>query len=240
MRKLLNLEEPVKGVFWPKYLKVANCYFIKRDDNGFDVVDTAVPLERWLIALQFERLKQYPKLLLLTHSHADHAGNVNFFKNKYGARVVCSQQESPYLSGEKKLKPRDYSGSPFFARMIQIGDYILGHPKCVTHESCEDSEDGVWKFILIEGHTPGSGAWLHQPSKSLFLGDCLLNCNPLVYPHRPGLHLPFKYFCEDWRLAVQNLQRLELIDFENAFFGHGSPLIGDAKSKILSFLKNKI
>lgn len=236
----LGLKEVLPGVFWPSGLRVAFCFLVKsRAGKSADLIDTGVSLERPLIARTILRQSLPLKRILLTHSHQDHAGNAEQFRSRFSAEVYCSDLESPYLSGEKKMKPRDYAGSPVFARAIQFGDFLLGDPICKIHNSVDKLEDEDWDFVLIEGHTPGSGTYFHKPTRSAFFGDCLLNCNPLVLPHLPGLHFPFKFFCEDWDAAKMNLARLENCDFENAFFGHGPPIVGRAKDKIMSFLKTQ-
>lgn len=232
------MKEVLPGIFWPNTMQVANCFFVEGEDkkDGY-LIDTGVSLEKIYLRYWFWKKKIRPKAVLLTHSHQDHAGNVHWLAKKYGSEVYCTKDEKPYLTGDKLLKKRCYKDSPLFCKsIIQFGDLILGHPK---HSEVKTFEalDAPFEIIPIAGHTPGSAAILHKPTKSLFLGDCLINCNAVTFKAEPGLYYSFKFFCEDWQAAKVNLKVLYDVDFENAFFGHGLPILSDAKEKILQFLQ---
>ena len=64
----------------------------------------------------------------------------------------------------------------------------------------------------------------------------LHNCHPAKLGMPSGLHLPFKYFAEDHGAALSNLGAIHKIDFENAFFGHGKPILKTAKNEIINFI----
>lgn len=233
------MKELCPGIFMPRGLLVSQCYFIKNGDS-FDMIDTGVLFERNTIDIQIKLFRMKPHRVFLTHSHADHAGNAEFFAKKYGAEIFCARKELPYLFHLRSMS-RNYTGSPLFTQAVAIVDKALGHPKIKNLKLYEEdiSSGDDYDFIPLEGHTPGSTVILHRKTKSLFFGDTLLNCHVITFPAAEGLQLPFEYFAENFLEAITSLRKVQHIDFENAFFGHGPAIICDAKKKITAFLKEK-
>ena len=233
-----KLKKADQDIFWMPQNRVSHCYFIKNGD-GWDVIDTGVPVERPKIAGAIRKTRRPLFNCLLTHSHADHAGNAVYFNQKFHTNVFCAKDELPYIKGQKDLRPRDYKDCNPFCRVIQFGDIIHPHPRHEETLTFEDSHRylGDYEFVPLPGHTPGSTGIIHKPTKSIFLGDALNNCRATYMIPKSGLHLPFRYFCEDHKLAIKSLSNLTQADFENAYFGHGDPILGNAKTVILEFLR---
>lgn len=227
----------VGRITWFPSGRISHFYFIDREDGSLDMIDTSAPVERIRIDLHLKTRKKTLSRLLLTHGHADHAGNADYLYRKYKCDVHAHPHELPYLHGKSKLSNRDYTGINPFGRIIQFGDWMFGQPLCPEAGPLQECEN--YYIIPLHGHTPGSVGILHKKTKSLFLGDALLNCTAIFMKPKPGLHIPYHYFSEDQDMAIRSLKNLENADFENAFFGHGNPLIGNAKDKILSFLKEQ-
>jgi glyoxylase-like metal-dependent hydrolase (beta-lactamase superfamily II) len=236
---VLKGKEELNTITWFRSNRISHYYFIRRDDGDYDMVDTSAPIERPKIDIFLARQKKSLKRLLLTHGHPDHAGNADYLHKRYDCTVEAHDFELPYLLGEKTLKKRDYTGINPFGRIIQFGDWLFKEPQCKGVTSLQECDD--YSYVPLHGHTPGSVGILHKKTKSLFLGDALINCTAIYMIPRPGLLTPYHYFSEDHEMALKSLRNLENVDFENAFFGHGDPMIGNAKEKILRFLKeNKL
>lgn len=233
------MKEFCPGIFMPRGLLVSQCYFIKNNET-YDMIDSGVVFERNSIDMQIKLFQMKPQRIFLTHSHADHAGNAKFFADKYDSEIFCDRNELPYLFHLRSMN-RDYSGGSLFTQAIALVDKALGHPKIKKLNIYEEDilSGELYDFISITGHTPGSVAILHRKTRSLFLGDTLLNCHVTKFPAPKGLHLPFECFAENFFEALTSLRELQNLDFENAFFGHGPPIIGGAKKKIVTFLKEK-
>ncbi len=232
---MINGKTELGRITWFSSNRISHYYFIHRPDGALDMVDTSAPVERLKIDLYLKRNSKKLKRLLLTHGHADHAGNAQYLQKKYHCEVQAHPHELPFLHGKAELDNRDYTGINPFGRLIQFGDWLFGQPRC--HEATTLKECEHYSIIPLHGHTPGSVGILHKETKSLFLGDALLNCTAIFMRPKPGLTIPYHYFSEDQEMALMSLRNLEQVDFENAFFGHGDPLIGNAKEQILSFLK---
>lgn len=224
-------------ITWFPSNRISHYYFIDRPDGGLDMVDTSAPIERLRIDLFLKQTNKELKRLLLTHGHADHAGNAQYLRRKHHCEVHAHPHELPYLHGKDSLNNRDYSGINPFGRLIQFGDWLFGQPVCKEASPLEECEN--YSYVPLHGHTPGSVGIFHKQTKSIFLGDALINCSAIYMIPRPGLLTPYHYFSEDHEMALKSLRNLVDVDFENAFFGHGDPLIGNAKNEILSFLKSQ-
>ncbi|MFP5385759.1 MAG: MBL fold metallo-hydrolase [Bacteriovoracia bacterium] len=232
---MLRGKEELNTITWFRSNRISHYYFINREDGNLDMIDTSAPIERKKIDLFLSLKKKSLKRLLLTHGHPDHAGNADYLRKKYKCSVHAHEFEVPYLRGEKVLKKRDYTGINPFGRIIQFGDWLFKEPQCqevVPLQECDN-----YNYVPLHGHTPGSVGILHKKTKSLFLGDALINCTAVYMIPRPGLLTPYHYFSEDHEAALKCLKNLQHVDFDNAFFGHGNPIIGNAKEKVLSFLK---
>ena len=83
-------------------LKIANVW-LHEDANGRFLIDTGHPLERLLLMSNLwkagVRMKGDLTAVLLTHRHADHAGNAAFVRKFFGARVYCHADEAEILRG---------------------------------------------------------------------------------------------------------------------------------------------
>jgi len=91
---------------------------------------------------------------------------------------------------------------------------------------------GGLRTIHLPGATAGCVAFHTKQSGGIvFTGDSLLNITG------KGLSLLSAQYVEDGKQMLRSLRRLLELDFKNATFAHGEPLIGDAKKQIASFLK---
>ena len=77
---------------------------------------------------------------------------------------------------------------------------------------------------------PGAGenetAYFHHDSKSLIIGDALINLSP-----DPLMLLPAKY-CTNLDLLKTSLQRLLELPTQRIFFAHGAPILQDGVGRL--------
>ena len=91
---------------------------------------------------------------------------------------------------------------------------------------------GGLRAVHMPGATAGCVAFHAKQSGGIvFIGDSLLNIAG------NGLSLLPAQYVEDSKQMLRSLRRLLELDFKNATFAHGEPLIGDAKKQIALFLK---
>jgi len=237
----MRFKEELGQIFWFPQNRISHFYFIRRMDGDFDLVDTSVFFERAKIDYFLREQKKGLKRLVLTHGHPDHAGNAQYVTDKYHCEVFAHPKELPFLKGIASMKVRDYTGINLFGRLIQFGDMIIGQPICKGSLAYDSSSDLLndYDFFPLHGHTTGSTGVFHKTSRSLFLGDALVNNSAIEFKPVKGLKLPYRYFAEDYDMAIASLSTLHHLDFDNAFFGHGDPLIGNAKEVIVDFLNKE-
>ncbi|MDI9397309.1 MAG: hypothetical protein QM531_05885 [Candidatus Pacebacteria bacterium] len=77
---------------------------------------------------------------------------------------------------------------------------------------------------------PGAGenetAYFHHASRSLIIGDALINLSP-----DPLMLLPAKY-CTNPDLLKNNLKRLLELPVQRIFFAHGAPILQDGFGRL--------
>ena len=76
-----------------------NIYFIQTDD-GYILVDTGMAVNQKQLDEAFSKAGINPqevKLIVITHGHADHIGNVAYAKELSGADVLCQEYVAPFL-----------------------------------------------------------------------------------------------------------------------------------------------
>lgn len=154
----------------------SNCYIIKSEGKNI-LIDTSVEENKQELISGLNKLKLNPAnidIVLLTHLHYDHAGNIELFEN---AKIYASIQEikdlreKPFgtvlnenfiekiVEGEGKTKPT--------CEFIKIGN--------VKIEPIENFELKSIKVIDVPGHTRGSIAFFMPKEKILLSGDTLFD-----------------------------------------------------------------
>ncbi|MGC8586436.1 MAG: MBL fold metallo-hydrolase [Candidatus Micrarchaeia archaeon] len=168
------------------------------------------------------------KYILLTHAHLDHAGSADFLRKQTGAKIAIHKSDAPYLTGERNFAmPKGFAWVIFKA----FGPLIAKHFK---PDILLNDNDAIGEFSVISmpGHTEGSVAFYHIPSKSLFIGDTLNT-------EQGFLALPAERYNLSTEMVKNSLKDFASsgIVFNNLFPGHGEPIIGNAQSKVEEFVK---
>jgi len=86
---------------------------------------------------------------------------------------------------------------------------------------------GGIKVLHTPGHTPGSISLFLQKERLVIAGD--------VLAHRFGLRLPSRAFTVDIAQDIHSIKRLTSLDFNVMCFGHGSPLLHEARPTVINF-----
>lgn len=127
------------------------------------------------------------KHILLTHSHADHAGGAHEFSKRYGAKIYISEIEADAasISDERILKLDIAKRSGFYSPNYQ---YQPCKPSVLLKDNDRIDVNGfILKALHIPGHSEGSICYQLDiaEGRALFTGDVsfydgaigLLNCN---------------------------------------------------------------
>ena len=153
-------------------------------------------------------------LLICSHLHYDHAGNLKKFRHtRAGKRVLISEAEAHEAFVKVSMSPDGVSGAYFRNEMIMDG---IGY-QTISEDTWVS--DDVFLFIQ-RGHTPGVIGMLVRTEENgnfLFVTDGIyskLNFGPPVV--LPGL-------CVDPKSYMENIDRIRLLSEEydaKIVFGH--------------------
>jgi glyoxylase-like metal-dependent hydrolase (beta-lactamase superfamily II) len=158
---------------------------------------------------QLGRTPEELSLIILTHNHIDHVGSLAELRNLTGARAAIHKSDI----GIRKNQPS--AGADDIDIPLKGGENF-------------DIFDGI-KIIHTPGHTPGSICLYSAKNKFLIAGDSLRK-------RRDSIQLPFRVADSDMKQAVESIRILSVLDFETVCFGHGLPVNGELKPKILDLL----
>jgi len=144
-------------------LAFVNAYLV-REDDGFTVIDTMLPLSAKRIVREAERQAVPIVRILLTHAHGDHVGSLDDLAGMVGdAEVIISERDARLLRKDKRMDPGEpdsklrgsYPGAKTSPdRMVNGGDRI-----------------GSLEVVPAPGHTPGHIALLDTRDRTLFCAD---------------------------------------------------------------------
>jgi glyoxylase-like metal-dependent hydrolase (beta-lactamase superfamily II) len=248
--------------------KIANIWLLEDSSGRKFLVDSGHPIERpqllanlWLAGI---RMPGDLTAVLLTHRHSDHAGNAAWLRKRFGARVICHENDAAALSGRSSAPPlvrRDADSVSLFGKQ-KLYERILCAYEDRAPAHCEVDElydEGAWKWgfrvVPVPGHTEGSVMLYHEPSRTLFSGDAILVGNPLprlmaaLGPLGAGvraagfdkrLRLAEAGFSQDapsCHLAVRRFLR-QMPPVDVLCSGHGPALDEAAQSRLARLLKD--
>jgi glyoxylase-like metal-dependent hydrolase (beta-lactamase superfamily II) len=166
-------------------------------------------------------------LIIITHNHFDHASGLSELRKVTRAKVAIHKADIYDVNGQlpypqfvqKTLRVR-----PFSALRSFLG--IGSHDVDIQLSGGEVLKPlGGLKVIHVPGHTPGSICLFSPQHKLLIVGDVLLK-------HGTTIRFPHKSASTDLPQAIKSVERLAGLDFEIICFGHGRPLMENARAKL--------
>lgn len=177
------------------------------------------------------------RLIVLTHTHYDHTGNLQELKQLTGARVIVNEREAEWLRTGLMPIPR---GTNFWTRvLVGMGDLLMpgyASPKPFDADIFVDQrlELHPWGFdaeiILTPGHTDGSQSVI--TGKNLVCGDTFFNFRWFS---------PYPPFANDERQLIQTWNNIIEMGIENIYPGHGPRFNIDKVREHLSRIqKNRV
>jgi len=168
-----------------------NCYFIVKENNAI-LVDTSIRAERSIIEKAMKKVGiDKPVVIVLTHNHFDHAGNVEFFRRKYNCDVIIHEKDYEGLRKGYTDLP-DGINQPFKSatRFINSRKIILPFQKFPPCPKAIPVSDGVIlkkyginaRILSTPGHTDGSISIIVDEEIAL-VGDCMVrSVNGEIFP----------------------------------------------------------
>lgn len=169
--------------------------------------------------------------IIITHHHADHVGSLAALKKITRAKVVAHPADAPYIDGRLPqpgpARPRWLSKT--LAPLHRLWTTTPVAVDILVNDGDELPLLGGIKVLHTPGHTPGSICLFLQQERLVIAGD--------VLAHTFRLSLPSKAFTVDIAQEIRSIKRLASLDFDVICFGHGSPLVHNARPAIINFAK---
>lgn len=205
-------------------LSVNSCYLVQ--GKSVIMIDAGIPGKIKVFKRKLEKLGIEPediKLIILTHSHFDHAGSAKEIQELTGAKIIMHQLERKLSKNGKMIMPKGVNAwgrisQPIFFpifRRIPFPDY---EPDILLdqQEFPLDVFGIEGKIIHTPGHTPGSLSVL------LNSGEAMVGCmahDGLPFRLRPGLPI----YAQDIEKLKQSWKILIDQGAKKIYPGHGNP-----------------
>ncbi|MGE0491658.1 MAG: MBL fold metallo-hydrolase [Vulcanimicrobiota bacterium] len=185
--------------------------YLALDRDRAVLIDTGLAGQRPEIeaGLEGRRLEA----ILLTHGHIDHAGNVYWLKQRYGAPVYAHPAEQAHID---QVYP--YRGSSRLCGWVEaLAAWWEGYQPATIDEPLKDAQElplwGGLEVIHLPGHTLGHCGFYSRRHRLLLAGD-LYACY-LGQASRP----PF-FFNSEAELLPATYRRAAGLPFEHVFPCH--------------------
>ncbi|MBN1661751.1 MAG: MBL fold metallo-hydrolase [Anaerolineae bacterium] len=221
--------EIVPGVHWIERIWDVKVYVLCQE-NGAVVVDAAMPGRERVIWRHLAALGYGPadlNAVWLTHGDVDHAGSAAALQAESGAEVVAHHADVPMIQGQAGRALGPVPGRHWLERIFDwlVRDVVHYTPAVVDHPVEDGAELGAWSVVHVPGHTAGSICFHHAARGILIVGDAIR--------HRRGqLAAPPRVLAPYAAAAVDSVTRIAELDFEICCFGHGPPLVRDARARV--------
>jgi len=218
-------------------LSFSTLYFIQ--ENGkYLVVDAGIPGKTKTLKRKLAQKNINPadiSLIILSHVHYDHVGNVSWLKEVSSAPVMVHKDEGAYLERGLRLIP---NGATLPGKILSnLGKLYNPLPKFgpvkpdILVSDIVSLRDFGYSATVIPtpGHTSGSISIIFGSGES-FVGD---TCFSLY-----GSENIFPIFANDIPSLLKSWQTLIDSEANLIFPGHGKPIKKDELVK--SYMKNRV
>lgn len=207
-------------------LPIANSYLVRT--NHIILVDTGAPGDAKRILSQLKRVgitAQDIDLILLTHSHSDHAGSAQELHALTGAPVAVHQ-------GDAAMLRRGNNGTVFpvglearFSQPFVDRPFPPANPDIILESGSELSPfDLPARVLHTPGHTEGSISLLFANGDAI-VGDILRGgiMGGAFMPQKPSYPY-FLYDMSDKAILKASIRQVLDAGAKRLFVGHGGPL----------------
>ncbi len=203
------------------------------------LIDTGVrgPVQRFKILFKENNLvPEDIKLIVLTHTHYDHTGNLKALVKLTGAKVLVHKNEFENLKSGFTPIPKGVSfKTRFIAEMGRIvyPKYASSSPflaDIINHNHFDLDAFGLdGKIISTPGHTNGSQSLII--GNKIISGDTFLNLKSgIIFPH----------FANDPKQLLETWQSLYDLGIQEIYPGHGKKMKVEQTFEAFEMWKRKL
>ncbi|NUR57355.1 MAG: MBL fold metallo-hydrolase [Catenulispora sp.] len=155
--------------------------------------------------------------IVLTHAHPDHVRGAPALREHTGAAILVHAADEAWLgAGRVPTDGRSGAGARRFDD-LDAAHWTPFRPDVTLEDGALIAGSGGLRVIHTPGHSPGHIALLHEPTRTLLVGDALFHTGKLGYG-------PATYAADP---AARPVAAARLpTDVAAVGFGHGAPLIG--------------
>lgn len=217
----------------------SNMYFI-RQAVGFILVDAGRKSKRKALYRFLLKHKINPcdiKLIVITHSHYDHVGNLNWLKQLTKAQIIVHKSEAKYL---EKGDMGELKGRSVYARFVlklasmfsKRLSYKAVKPDILMNQELDLSGYGFnARLIHTPGHSEGSISLLIN-EQHVFVGDACFNL-PVNRHVIPPFYQNYSSLLDSWHKLNETRGTL-------FYPGHGKHFGIDRFHKSIHKLERKV
>ncbi|MFI6407909.1 MBL fold metallo-hydrolase [Streptomyces sp. NPDC050548] len=209
--------------------KSTNAFLIDGDD-GLTLVDVGGAKAVDLLLRTITESGRDPadlNRIVLTHAHPDHVQGAPALRERTGARVLIHAADASWLAAGRV--PEDGRSSPAARRYDRLpaAHWTPFEPDATVEDGELIAGSGGLRVVHTPGHSPGHIALLHEPTRTVLVGDAVFHTGRLGYG--PAT------FAADPAARATGAARIPP-DVTAVGFGHGAPLSGAEVEAFRAFL----
>ncbi len=138
--------------------------FLLKNGKSTILIDTGPQFMWKTLQKRLKKLRiEHIDLLILTHSHYDHAANAHKIREKYNVRVIIHESEAKYLAAGDNIPPKgttpliNFMVRAFTGLFSASAGYQPCEPDYTMDNNYELSNEGFNAYLMhTPGHTMGS------------------------------------------------------------------------------------
>lgn len=206
---------------------LAGRVYMLQDQDGLTLVDASISNAGPKILAQIQQAGHHlneVKRILITHAHPDHVGSLPALVEATGAEVWCHALEKPVVQGEAPIARRPSGITPPETKVAPTPVSRTLNPNEMLPIL------GGLQVIFTPGHAPGHLSFWLPERRLLITGDAIFHMmNPMT--------LPFAFLTVDMEENKRSIRKIIDLQPDSLLFGHGLPVIGQARAKLAEFAK---